>query len=114
MSYDYQLLRLRAAAGSLNELDEAGVHTEDWRAEAAAALRARYPDFDWREDAQGLRGDGAGLGQGRFELVLLRDQGCTTLMVHGSHHADQRALVSEIAALLGAAAFDLQSGRRLD
>lgn len=113
MSRDFQLLRLTAAAASLNELDAGNVEAADWSAAAEAQLRLSFPDYGWQATAQGLCGE-AGADQPRCRIHLLRDAGYTSALVSTSLHADQSAFVRELAELLGARAFDLQTGRVLD
>lgn len=114
MSYDYHLLRLSAAASCLNDLDESCVVAEDWYATGSALLRQHFPEILWQDEAQGLHGSGNHLGMGRLDISLSEYAGITSVMVNGSLHNDQRALVQRLAIILSATAFDIQTGQALN
>jgi hypothetical protein len=113
LSYDFHLLKLRKPAGCLTDLTVEHVVQGDWYAAWREILRARFPGFLWNEDSDGLRGRATEQGMGRFEVSLRRDADFTSVIVRGSFHADRCAAIQELAAALGATAFDVQTGQAL-
>lgn len=112
MSRDFQLLRLTAPAATLNDLDESCVEAADWSAEAVQRLQQAFPDFGWEKTADGFCGEAAA-GQPRCRIHLFRHAGYTTALINTSLHADQSGFIRQLAGLLQACAFDLQTGQAL-